>query len=166
MSVNYLGIRSVKKLIREVFSLKLAFYDSYKRYGGNESITCYNSEYDFAFSFMQYKCGNVWIFLEIHDVNGLLDYFVLELMPDHKTFSYPDNYESVLSHIKNLLCNKLVAVSERYVSVYKYKDIDICVLRRSFPAEGDNLGYVVDHPHLKGIYYDDISDALSAIDNI
>ena len=101
MAVNYLGVRAVKKLIREVF-FNLPFYESYKRYFGYEKITCYNSDFDFTFVIKQNKSGDIWIHLSICDVDFNIDSFVFHLYPD-RTFFYPDNYDSLLTRIKSLI---------------------------------------------------------------
>ncbi len=36
-------------------------------------------------------------------------------------------------------------LSDRYAAILEHKGIAICVLKVAVPAEGDELGYTVDH---------------------
>ncbi len=56
-------------------------------------------------------------------------------------------------------------LSERYVSVYTHKGFDICTLKVAIPANGDEMGYVIDSENFKGQVFNDIVDAIYAIDD-
>lgn len=55
-------------------------------------------------------------------------------------------------------------LSDRYVSVYNHRGFDICTLKVAAPANGDQMGYVIDNAEFSGQVFDDISEAISAID--
>lgn len=56
-------------------------------------------------------------------------------------------------------------LSNRYVPVYNHKGIDICVLKIAVPANGDERGYRVDCGSLKDMLFNDIADAVGAIND-
>ena len=55
-------------------------------------------------------------------------------------------------------------LSDRYVSVFKYKGIDICTLRIANPENGDELGYRIDSVAYAENVYDTMEKAMEAID--
>lgn len=56
-------------------------------------------------------------------------------------------------------------LSKRYVSVYNHKGLDICTLKVAIPANGDEMGYVIDSENFIGQIFNDIVDAIYAIDD-
>lgn len=57
-------------------------------------------------------------------------------------------------------------LSDRYVSVYTYKGLDICTLKVAVPTEGDQLNYLIDNEIFNGQVFDDIASAIAAIDSL
>ena len=55
-------------------------------------------------------------------------------------------------------------LSDRYVSVYNHKGYDICSLKVAVPADGDELGFVIDSEEFSGLVFNDPLDAIIAID--
>ena len=55
-------------------------------------------------------------------------------------------------------------LNDRYAKVYSHKGYDICTLKRSCPAKGDGLGYVIDDAHYAGQEFNLVEDAIKAID--
>lgn len=55
-------------------------------------------------------------------------------------------------------------LNNRYASVYNYKGFDICTLKVASPEEGDELGYRIDSDLFDGRLFDDVADAIDAID--
>nr|WP_303040171.1 hypothetical protein [Enterocloster clostridioformis] len=55
-------------------------------------------------------------------------------------------------------------LNDRYAKVYSHKGYDICTLKRSCPAKGDGLGYVIDDAHYTGQEFNLVEDAIKAID--
>lgn len=57
-------------------------------------------------------------------------------------------------------------LNDRYSSVYNYKGFDICTLKVACPAEGDNLGYVIDSNLFSDRTFSDVESAIVAIDSL
>lgn len=55
-------------------------------------------------------------------------------------------------------------LGERYSAVMKHKGIAICALKVAIPLEGDELGYVIDHKFFKNNVYENLQDAMAAVD--
>lgn len=56
-------------------------------------------------------------------------------------------------------------LDDRYAKIYDHKGFDICTLKTAVPEDGDEMGYVIDSDLFEGRVFDDISDAINAIDN-
>ena len=56
-------------------------------------------------------------------------------------------------------------LDDRYAKIYTHKGFDICTLKTAVPEDGDEMGYVIDSDLFDGRVFDDISDAINAIDN-
>lgn len=56
-------------------------------------------------------------------------------------------------------------LSDRYATVYTHKGYNICTLKVANPSQGDSLAYVIDSVELLGQEYNDITDAIEAINN-
>jgi len=57
-------------------------------------------------------------------------------------------------------------LSDKYVSIYSYKGFDICILEVAVPADGDELGYLIDSKQFRGKVFNDVESAIAAIDLI
>ena len=57
-------------------------------------------------------------------------------------------------------------LSNRYVSVYNHKGYDICTLKATVPANGDELDYVIDSKNFNDQVFNSIADAIVAIDEL
>lgn len=57
-------------------------------------------------------------------------------------------------------------LSDRYVKVYTYRNIAICLLKVAVPSEGDELGFRIDDERFKDIVFDNPDDAVKAIDSL
>lgn len=55
-------------------------------------------------------------------------------------------------------------LNERYAKVFSHKDFDICILRNTCPAKGDNFEYVIDAEQFAGRTFELMDDAINAID--
>lgn len=57
-------------------------------------------------------------------------------------------------------------IDDRHISVYRHRGIDICTLKEAYPANGDSLGYVIDHNFykFKSKNYDTVQCAIDDID--
>ena len=56
-------------------------------------------------------------------------------------------------------------LNDRYAKVMEYKGMDICTLRVATPSDGDELGYRIDDISYDGRVFDDLGEALKAIDS-
>lgn len=56
-------------------------------------------------------------------------------------------------------------LNDKYVSVYVHKELAICTLKVASPANGDKMGYVIDSELFSGQVFNDIVDAINAIDS-
>lgn len=54
-------------------------------------------------------------------------------------------------------------VNEKYVPVYRHRGVDICTLKIACPADGGQLGYLIDHVRFRGREYKLIQDAINDI---
>lgn len=59
--------------------------------------------------------------------------------------------------------NRLRFLDNRYAVVYKYRGYAICTLKVAVPAEGDELGYVIDDAKFEGLVFGDPEGAIRAI---
>ena len=57
----------------------------------------------------------------------------------------------------------MMFLSNRYAKVYSHKGYDICTLKVACPTNGDSLTYVIDSVDFVGQEYNDIEDAIVAI---
>ena len=57
-------------------------------------------------------------------------------------------------------------LSERYASVFNHRGMDICTLKIAVPAAGDEMGYRIDDKAFEGIVFNDIADAIMAINKL
>lgn len=57
-------------------------------------------------------------------------------------------------------------LSDRYVSVYSHKGFNICSLKVADPANGDEMGFVVDSELFAGQVFNHPEDAIAAINVI
>lgn len=57
-------------------------------------------------------------------------------------------------------------LNNRYASVYNYKGFDICTLKVACPAEGDELGFRIDSALFDGRVFNDVANAINAINAI
>lgn len=55
-------------------------------------------------------------------------------------------------------------LSNRYQEIVNHKGIAICALKEAVPANGDELGYVLDHEWFEGKVYDHPGEAAKAVD--
>ena len=55
-------------------------------------------------------------------------------------------------------------LSDRYAAILEHKGIAICVLKVAVPAEGDELGYTVDHELFQSKVFNHPGDAVNVID--
>ena len=55
-------------------------------------------------------------------------------------------------------------LDDRYTKIYTHKGFDICTLKTAVPADGDEMGYVIDSDLFAGRVFDDIADAITAIE--
>jgi hypothetical protein len=60
---------------------------------------------------------------------------------------------------------KMKHLSNRYEKVTEYKGMDICTLRVATPSDGDELGYRIDDISYDGRVFDDLGEAMKAIDS-
>lgn len=56
-------------------------------------------------------------------------------------------------------------LNDRYAKVTEYKGMDICTLRVATPYDGDELGYRIDDISYDGRVFDDLGEAMKAIDS-
>ena len=56
-------------------------------------------------------------------------------------------------------------LSEKYIKVYSYKGFDICTLKVAVPSD-DEMGYVIDSDKFTGQSFNNIGEAISAIDAV
>lgn len=54
-------------------------------------------------------------------------------------------------------------LSDRYVRICNHKGYDICTLKAAEPANGDELGYVIDDEKFTGQVFNSTADAIAAI---
>lgn len=59
--------------------------------------------------------------------------------------------------------NRLRFLDNRYAVVYKYRGYAICTLKVAVPAEGDELGYVIDDAKFEGQVFGEPVGAILAI---
>ena len=59
--------------------------------------------------------------------------------------------------------NRLRFLHNRYAVVYKYKGYAICTLKVAVPAEGDELGYVIDDAKFEVLVFGEPEGAIQAI---
>lgn len=57
-------------------------------------------------------------------------------------------------------------LDDRYTKIYTHKGFDICTLKTAVPADGDEMGYVIDSDLLAGQVFDEIADAINTIDEV
>ena len=57
----------------------------------------------------------------------------------------------------------MVFLSNRYAKVYTHKGYDICTLKVANPSNGDSLAYVIDSTDFLGQEFNDVTDAIAAI---
>ncbi len=57
-------------------------------------------------------------------------------------------------------------LSNRYAKVYNHKGYDICTLKVANPSNGDSLAYVIDSIDFAGQEFNDVEDAIAAINQI
>ncbi len=57
----------------------------------------------------------------------------------------------------------MIFLSNRYAKVYSHKGYDICTLRVANPSNGDSLAYVIDSIDFIGQEFNDVEDAIAAI---
>ena len=56
-------------------------------------------------------------------------------------------------------------LSDRYATVYTHKGYNICTLQVANPGQGDSLAYVIDSVEFEGQAFNDVTDAIKAIDS-
>lgn len=61
--------------------------------------------------------------------------------------------------------NAMKHLNDRYAKVTEYKGMDICTLRVATPSDGDELGYRIDDISYDGRVFDDLGEAMKAIDS-
>ncbi|GEM_PF-1689248 len=57
-------------------------------------------------------------------------------------------------------------LNDRYHAILEHKGGAICALKEAIPAEGDELGYVIDLETFDGKVYDHPDDAVQAVDTL
>jgi len=57
-------------------------------------------------------------------------------------------------------------IYNQYMSVYKYRGVDICTLKEATPSSGDRLGYVIDHNSFRKRHYDTVQSAIEDIEKL
>lgn len=57
-------------------------------------------------------------------------------------------------------------LNDRYAKIMKYKGMDICVLKKATPSNGDELGYKIDDILYDGMVFDGLGAAMEAIDSL
>lgn len=57
----------------------------------------------------------------------------------------------------------MMFLSNRYAKIYSYKGYDICTLKVANPSNGDSLAYVIDSVDFVGQEFNDVEDAIAAI---
>lgn len=57
-------------------------------------------------------------------------------------------------------------LNDRYAKIMEYKGMDICALRIAAQSNGDEFGYRIDDNLYDGMVFDDLGEAMEAIDSL
>lgn len=57
-------------------------------------------------------------------------------------------------------------LTDKYAKIISHKGFDICTLKVAIPAEGDELGYVIDDAMFQGKVFDHPDSAIEAINQM